>query len=292
MEYQYSDYTSYRYPEPLVPIYPDTLYQTQDPHIADFPENRALLKITQTVDPYTALQLRYQYSDLTQDKEQDLIYARLARDVTDMNALYGAYQYLKQPDVYTGHMYQVGIRHDRSGWIVGETSFSYLHNVYDDGNVITTYAPMVQLRYSLDRYTAILARLEGYWTGGDNDDTRSFLYTLYVSRFFPTQTALHLGIRYYDNDIGVQSFAPAFEIAQYVLWNLTFRASYRYYENEINDPEIAATVEENSIRSHSYRVVMEWEAIADVKFHLKLRRYINNQHIGMNTYLLGFEVIL
>lgn len=292
MEYQYSDYTSYRYPQPLIPVYPDTLYQTQDPHIADFPETRTLVRITQTVDPVTALQVRYQYSDLTEDKNQRLFYARLARDVTDMNAVYGAYQFLEQPGNYKGHMMQVGLRHDRSGWIIAETAFSYLRNVYDDGNEILTYAPMVLLRYSVDRYTAVMGRVEYFWSGGDNDDSQSFIYSLNLSRFFPTQTAVHIGLRYYDNDIGVQSYAPAIEIAQYVLWNLTLRASYRYYENSIGNEEIAATVEESSIRSHSGRVIVEWEAIADLKFHLKLRRYTNNQHIGMNTYLLGFEVML
>ncbi len=292
MEYQYSDYTSYRYPEAIIPNYPDTLFQGQDPHIADFPENRALVKITQTLSPMSALQLRFQYSDLTEDKEQNLIYARYAHDVTELHTLYGSYQYLKQPDNYVGHMFQFGIREDRSGWIVGETSLSYLRNVYDDGNMIETYAPMLQMRFSLDRYTAILGRWEGYWTGGDNDDIKSFIYSLYISRFFETQTAVHIGCRYYDNDLGVVSYAPAFEIAQYVLWNLTLRASYRYYENEIENAEIAATLEQSAIRSHSFRAIVEWEAIGDVKFHLKLRRYTNNQHIGMNTYLLGFEVIL
>ena len=295
-EYQYTDYNSYRYPEPIPPIYPDTLYVIQDPHIADFPEHRILTKITQTLSYTTALQLRYQYSDLTDEKTQILVYGRLAHDVTDVDNLYGAYQFLQQPDIFKGNMFQFGWRHDRSGWIVMDVAFSYIGNHYDDGNLINTYAPMLQLRYSLDRHTALLGRWEGFWSSGENDDSKSFIYSLYLSRFteiVPDHgTALHLGCRFYDNEIGVRSIAPAFEIAQYIFWNLTVRLSYRYYENMIDNEEIGQTLEGNSVRSHSFRAYVEWEMITDMKVLLKLRRYENNQHIKMNTYLLGFEYIL
>ncbi|MDP8227840.1 MAG: hypothetical protein P9M15_00135 [Candidatus Electryoneaceae bacterium] len=295
-EFQYTDYNSYRHPDPIPPVYPDTLYVIQDPHIADFPEHRILTKITQTLSFTTALQLRYQYSGLSEDKTQSLIYGRLAHDVTDVNNLYGAYQYLEQPDIFKGHMFQFGWRHDRSGWIVTDVAFSYIGNLYDDGNRIDTYAPMLQLRYSLDGHTALLGRWEGYWSSGENDDSQSFIYSLYFSRFLEIipdhGTALHLGCRYYDNEIGVQSIAPAFEVAQYIFWNLTARLSYRYYENKIDNEEIGQTLEENSVRSHSFRAYVEWEMISDLKVRLKLRRYENNQHILMNTYLLGFEYII
>ena len=305
MEYQYSDYNSYRYPDPIAPEYPDVEYQQVDPYIAEFPELRTLVRVTQAFGPHTSLQIRHQYSDLSQSKLQRLYYTRLAHDLTTMTNLYGAYQYLEQPGSLFGYMLLAGIRHDRAGWILGEASFSYLRNhsfssVSGDpyaqsgalNSLVQTYAPMASLRYSLDQFTAVMIRWEGFWAQGERGNATSFIYTGYVSRYLPTNTALHLMLRYYDNDVGVRSLSPAVEVAQYLRWNLTLRVSYRYYENEFDPGAASSAVEGNSIRSHSLRTHLEWQVGSDLKLNFNYRRYLSNQQIRMNTYLVGFEYLI
>lgn len=301
VEYQYTDYSSYRYPKPIPPTYPDVIYRQLEPYIADFPEKRALFRITQMFGPITSLQLRYQVSELTEQKDQKLYYLRLARDVTPMNNIYGICQYIDQPDWLDGYMLAAGWRYNRAGWILAEGSFSYLrnhsHTRNSDGSIgaaslVQTYAPMLSMRYSLTSSTALYGKWEGFWAKGERGDAVSHIYTVFVSHFLPTKTAIHLSGRWYTNDIGITSFAPGFEVAQYILWNLTARLSYRHYSNSFDDPAAEGALEEGGITSNSLAAFIEYQIITDLKLHLKLRRYESNQHIKMNTYLLGLEYLI
>ncbi len=291
-EYQYTDYNEYRYPDPIPPSYPDVEYTRPDPYIADFPETRTLVRVTQAFGPTNVLQLRYQYSDLTDTKRQNLYYVRFARDVTQVTSLYAVYQVTELPDWFSGYMVTLGAHHDRSGWILGDWSASYFRNRAADGNLVETLIPSFQLRYSIDGMTALTGRWEAYWARGGNGKSTANVWSLFLSRYLPTQTAVHVACRLYDNSGGVRSWAPMLEVAQYIRWNLTLRMTYRYYTNEIEDPEIKTAIEGDGVRSHSVRGYLEWQIGSDLKIHIKLRRYVSNQHVEMNTYLLGFEYML
>jgi len=291
-EYQYSDYNSYAYPRPTPPIYPDVEFAQPDPYISEFPEYRSLIRITQAFGPTNTLQFRYQYSKLTETKLQRLFYTKLAREVSEVVTLYAAWQLTEQPDYFNGWMTTLGGRFDQGGWIVADGSGSYFRNRGVDGSIVETFIPSVMLRYSLTSSTALTARWDGYFATGEKGKSQSNAAILSISQFLPTQTALHLMCRLYDNSVGLQSLAPAFEIAQYLRWNLTLRTTYRYYENLIDNEEVAASIDGNAVRSHSLRGYLEWQLGADWKLNFKLRRYWSNQHIIMNTYLIGFEYLI
>ncbi len=291
-EYQFTDYNSYQWPDPIPPEYPDVEYTHNDPYIADFPELRTLVRITQAFGPTNVLQLRYQYSDLTDEKTQRLYYVKFARDVSPMVSLYLAYQVTELPDWFNGYMVTFGVHRDQSGWILGDGSLSYFRNHAVDGNVVETYIPNLQLRYSLNSVTALTGRWEAYYATGENGSSTANVFTVFVSRYLPTQTAIHLSFRYYHNTAGLKSHSPALEVAQYILWNLTLRVTYRHYWNENKEPIDDEGVPIETVRSNAVRGFLEWQIGSDLKLHFKLRRYVSNQDIKMNTYLFGFEYTL
>ena len=148
MEYQYSDYNDYKYP--AIEPGDSVKYEYLDPYIVNFPENRALVKLIQLYGPMTTFEVRYEYSDLSEGKNQDRVFFRLDKEITNLTTLYGSYQYLNinydSPDsnASTGHMASIGLKHDRSGWFKGEVSFSYDHNRSPVDLLTQTYMPMAQ----------------------------------------------------------------------------------------------------------------------------------------------------
>ena len=292
-EYQYTDYNRYKFR--FIESEDSIRYEYIDPYIKDFPEHRALTKVVQAFGPQTILELRYEYSDLTSEKDQGRYYARFEKEVAEMTSLYGVYQYLDvsydSPDSSAsgGYMLSLGAKHDRSGWIKGEMSFSYDHNRTPSGFLVESYMPMAQIRWSVNSITALNGRWDGFWSVSDSGTVPAHAFTIFVSRYLPTQTALHLFSRFYYNDYGINSVSPAVEVAQYILWNLTLRLNYRYYQNRFESDVIPDFIKGRSIKSHSVRAYLKWQVRSDINLHLKLRRYISNQDIRMNTYLLGFE---
>ncbi len=290
-EYQYSDYGEYTFPE----IEVGDSIQFIDPYIFSFPEHRSLMKVIQSFGPKKALELRYENSILSSDKQQDRYYTRYDQNVTDLTTVYGVYQNLgisyDSPDSSNtvGHMVSFGIKHDRSGWIKGETSFSYDYSKAPNGLVTKTYMPMIQGRWSINSYTALSARWDGYWAVSDSGTVPAHAFTVFVSRYFPTETAVHLFSRFYRNEDSVESISPAVEVAQYVLWNLTARLTYRFYRNWFEEENAPPFIEGGSLTAHSIRTNIEYEIMSDVKMLLKYRWYSSDQNIKMSTYLLGFE---
>jgi len=312
LEYQYSDYGEYRYPT-ILSDDQNYAFQYINPYISNFPEHRSLAKVTQLLGPITKLEMRYEYSDLDDAKNQHRYFGRLDRDITDMTTLYGAFQYLSgtnsNPDSTSadGSMMMLGLKHDRSGWIKAEASFSYdrsnspitiylIDPLTDDtvgterGTLLTeTYMPMLKLRWSINSVTAVTGRWDGYWSVADGTTYPSHAFTIFVSRYFPTQTALHVFTRFYTNDIGIESFSPSVEVAQYILWNLTGRLNYRFYRNWFEGDAIPVYIDGASITAHSIRAYIEWQIDASIKLHFKYRKYVSDQDVDMNTYLVGFE---
>jgi hypothetical protein len=311
-EYQYSDYAEYRYPT-ILSDDPNIAFYYINPYISNFPEHRSLAKVTQLLGPLTKLEIRYEYSDLDEFKNQHRYFGRLDRNVTDMMTFYGAYQHLSGANVdpdsasNNGDMLMIGCKYDRSGWIKAETSFSYdrsnsPNTVYEideiSGDTLSTkrgalltetYMPMMNLRWSINSITAVTARWDGYWAISGGTTYPSHAFTVFLSRYFPTQTALHVFSRYYINDSGIESFSPAIEVAQYIRWNLTGRLTYRFYRNWFEGETIPNYINGASITAHSVRAYVEWQIDAVIKLHFKFRKYVSDQHVDMNTYLVGFE---
>lgn len=291
VEYQFSDYGEYSFPEVE---YGDSI-KFIDPYVFSFPEHRSLMKVVQSFGPQKAIELRYEKSVLSSDKHQDRYYSRYDHFVTDLTSVYGVYQNLwtsyDSPDSNTavGSMVSFGIKYDRSGWIKGESSLSYDYSKAPNGLITETYMPMIKGRWSINSYTALSARWDGYWAVSDSGTVPAHALTVFASRYFPTETAIHLFSRFYRNDSGIESISPAVEVAQYVLWNLTARVTYRFYRNWFDSENAPPTIEGNSLTAHSIRTNLEYEIMSDVKVLLKYRWYSSDQNIKMSTYLLGFE---
>jgi len=137
--------------------------------------------------------------------------------------------------------------------------------------------------------TALTGRWDGYFMNNDLDNSTAHALTVFVSRYFPTQTAVHLFSRFYTNDSGIESFSPSIEVAQYILWNLTGRLNYRFYRNWFEGEAVPLYIEDASITAHSIRAYVEWQIDASIKLHFKYRKYVSDQDVNMNTYLVGFE---
>lgn len=293
-EYQYSDYDEYRY----AALEDDGLirYEYQDPYVVDFPESRALAKITQALGPKTSLEMRYEFSDLSEEKSQSRIFGRMDRIVSPLTTVYVSFQHLginyDSPDSSDAQakMVSLGVKYDRSGWIKTDGSFSFDYSRAPDERLTQTYMPMLLARWSINSVTALSARWDGYWAVNDSGTYPSHAFTVFVSRYFPTQTAVHLFTRYYVNDSGIESVSPSIEIAQYIRWNLAARVTYRFYRNWFEGEDAPAFIEGGSISSHSIRGTVEWQIDPVWKVNLKLRNYQSDQGIRMNTYLLGAEV--
>lgn len=293
VEYQYSDYDSYVYP--VIEPGDSIKYGYIDPYILNFPENRALTKITQSLGHLTTLEIRHEYSGLTENADQNRSYLRLARDISDLFTVYGGYQFsnigFDQPDSSDsgGHMVSMGAKYDRSGWIKGEASLSFDYNESSQGMVSRSYMPMLQIRWSINSLTALTGRWDGFWTINEVDTYPGHALTVFLSRYLPTQTALHLFTRFYYNDYSVKSLSPSLEIAQYIQWNLTARVTYRYYQSEFDSANLPDFIDGSTLKSHALRAIVEWHCIPGLQLNLKLRRYSSDQDIIMNTYLLGME---
>ncbi len=306
IEHQYTDYNSYKYPPPIPPQYPETKWLQYDPYIADFPEKRTLIRLTQAFSPTDVLQVRYQYSDLTYDKKQYLGFVQFAHDVHPQLNLYANYQYLAQPNWQKGWITTIGARYNQSGWIIAEfetgynrnsvneiiTDISGTHPVPGTEHTIETYTPMASVRYAFDEKTAASLRWEGSFSTGSADAFDSYALILTLSWYLPSQTALHILCRSFNSSVGIHSISPSIEIAQYIRWNLTARLTYRYYENTFDNPSTMVNIANGSVQSHAFTLWSEYQVRADLKLHLKLRRYESNQAIKMNTYLLGLELTL
>jgi len=286
-EYQYTDYNAYRYPPAIKPVYPDVNWDQPEPYFAEFPEHRSLLRITQSFGPQTSVQFRFQYSDLTDARDQRLYLMKYARELTGTLTISGAWQLTDQPGYMRGNALLVALRHDRSGWILIDGGLGLYRNDYQNGGVSPTIAPNLAVRWSLNGVTAVSGRWDGFFTRFQGANSSTHALTATLSRYFESQTALHLMARYFSAEGGLKSLSPALEVAQYIRWNLTFRGVYRYYENGLEENAAYETV-----RSHSIRGFLEWQIGSDLKLHFKLRRYWSGDDVQMNTYLLGFEYLI
>lgn len=298
LEYQYSDYDKFDYPliesdDPL------RGYEYLNPYLYDFPEHRFLSRIMQALGPRNVVELRHEYSDLNIEKNSQRLFLRYDRIMNLEWTFFTSGQILDientSPDSSSnsgGFAFGGGLKYDRSGWIKGETSISYDQLRTPEGMIIRTFSPTINARYALNGKTAIGLRWEGYFTESGSEYYPANAVTLTLSRYLPTKTGLHLYTRIYRNDYGISSISPAIELAQYVLWNLSVRLNYRYYDNSYEKEITPEFIRDGSIEASSIRLSSDWQAIPTLKVSVKYRMYLSDQDINMNTYLLSFELEL
>ena len=218
LEYQYTDYGEYTYPNPMLFEYPEKQYTQPLPYIADFPENRAMLRITQGIGFNDELQLRYQYSDLTEDNHQDLFNIKYQRSLTDNIDGHVSTQLTRGIEGFEGRMFEGGGKIDWAGFVLASGSYAYYTNDSDTASS-DAHSFQLKLRQTLTKSTAFQVRHDWFYTKTENTEFTSNTLTFWLSQFFPTQTIVHLEFREHWDTAGLTSHAPGIEIdhMEYIL---------------------------------------------------------------------------
>lgn len=294
MEYQYTDYFQYTYPNPILFEYPNQQYIQPLPFIADFPENRALIRVTQGLGINDELQVKYQYSDLDQDIFQDLFNIKYQRNLSASADAHISSQITRGSGGFLGKMIEIGGKMDWAGFILASGSYAYYTNEVDSseskGNDAHSF--QLKLRQSLSRSTALQVRHEWFFASGEKADFVSNTLTFWLSQFLPTKTALHLEWREHWDTTDLLSHSPSFEIDQYLSWRTIATARVRYYYGKPANPDVLETIKGDHFESYSFTGILSHYILAETQVSLKYRYYWCDQDIAMNTYLISIEHIL
>jgi len=304
LEYQYTDYFNYTYPDPILYEYPDMIYLQPQPYIASFPEHRFLTKISQYFGFFTNLGLRYQKSILDKNIKQNIYYAALTHELSDLYSVSAAYQYMdlknQQSDSlsYGGHMLEIGGKFNFAGAIFIEPGYAYYTSSYFSPEAASGggHNISLRLRQALSPAMALQVKydylaVDFTGTRGDENYYHANTLTLWISQWLPTQTAVHMLGRYYWDSYKTYSISPGLEVIQYVKWNIILHLSYRFYHNK---PQVESTLQRlkgDSFTTNAASVILDYRFTANTTIGLKYRFYTSNQDIDMNTYLISLEQV-
>jgi hypothetical protein len=304
-EYQYSDYFDYTYPDPIYFEYPDKVYSQPQPYISSFPEHRFLTRISQYFGFFTNLGLRYQRGILDNKTQQNIYNAKLTHELSDLYSVTGAYQYMElnsqQNDTlsYAGHMLELGGKFNFAGAIYIEPSYAYYTSSYFSPEAVSGGGHFInlKLRQALSPAMAIQVKynyllVDFTSTTGEQDYYHANTFTVWVSQWLPTQTAIHMLGRYYWNSYKTVSISPGLEVVQYLKWNTILHLSYRYYHNKPTVESFLERIRGNSFTTNAASAILDYRISANTKIGLKYRFYTSNQNIDMNTYLISLEQVL
>ncbi|MFC1555791.1 hypothetical protein ACFL67_01780 [candidate division KSB1 bacterium] len=291
-EYQYSDYFSYEYPDPVLFEYPDVLYSQPLPYIADFPEHRYLFRVIQKFDYRTTLNVKYQHSSLDENISQKIYSALFSRELTDRFSFNVGSQYTDLENRMTGWMLQGGCTYDFSGFFMIKPQFFYYSNkdqtTQQERSSAFSYS--VLARQALNPVTALQVKYQYFRSEGDVNTFDSNTITGWISRFFETETAVHLSLRYHKNARDFQSYSSELEAIQYLNYASILRLSYRYYTGDPDEELFSGNgTAIQAISSHSTSAVLEYLLFPGVTVFAKYRYYFSSRDIKMNTYLFGIE---
>lgn len=289
LEYQYTDYLKYTYPNPIFFEYPNQQYTQPLPYIADFPETRVLARVTQGLGINDELQIRYQYSKLDETIFQDLVNIKYERNLTDFADAHISAQLTRGSNEFLGKMIEIGGKYDWSGFFMASGSYAYYTNE-SDTSASDAHSFQLKLRQALTRSTAFQVRHDWFFASGENADFVSNTLIFWLSQFFPTKTAVHLEYRHHWDTTDLKSMAPALEIDQYLSWATILTLRGRYYYGKPADPSIL--VNGNHFESYSFSAILSHYLFAETNLSVKYRYYWSDQDVVMNTYLLALEHIL
>ena len=185
-----------------------------------------------------------------------------------------------------------GCKYDFGGFFKIEPDVSLFWN--DVGGVKSNaQAYNLKLRQALTNTTATQLKY-AYFHSDPIDDQEGLSYhtlTWWVSQWLPTETALHLFLRYHFDNLEGQSIGPGIEVSHYVDWATILTLSYRNFKM-VNDDEYSAfsqAVNGGAFYSNAFTVLVKRTIFSETEASIKYRYYTTNQNFRMNTYLFSIE---
>ena len=293
VEIQYADYWEYEYPEPIIFRYGVQDYSQTLPYLVNFPEKRGLIKFTRLLGSRMALSAKYQYSDLRTDVDQHLGEAKVTTMFGESLVGLIGFQIINDTRGYNAFQPGIGFRWDVGPLTTLQADAQYYYRGKDAepvGGELGSLNLRFKIRQVLTLSTAMFVEYMYFGASGESIEFTSHSASIWLSQFLPTQTALHLNLRLYDNSIGVQSMAPSVEIAQYINWATVLRLKYRYYTNRSENVSLGEEeiIIPDNLKSHAASIQLNREISPDLLAYCKYRYYKSNLGIEMNTYMLGF----
>jgi len=292
-ELQYADYFEYEYPEPIIFKFGVQDYNQTLPYIVNFPEKRGLLKFTRLAGPRTAISVKYQFSDIREDANSHLGEAKITRNLSEsIIGLVGA-QMIRDTRGFNAFQPGIGVRWNIGPLTIVQADAQYYMRGEDAepvGGQLGSLNLRCKIRQVLTVSTALFLEYLFYDASGETVEFKSNTISLWLSQFLPTQTAVHGNLRFYDNSMGIRSWARSLEIAQYIDWATILRVKYRYYTNQSENVHLGEeeVIIPDNLKSHAISAQINREMTPDLLVYAKYRYYKSNLDVEMNTYLAGF----
>ncbi|MBN2415381.1 hypothetical protein JXO52_06045 [bacterium] len=292
LEYQYSDYFRYEYPEPVLFYYGVSDYRQDQPYIANFPEHRSLVKFTRTIAGANAFSGKYQYSLLRKGVVSNLFDGKFTATLSKDLIMVAGCQLIDDSRDFSAWQPGVGIRLQMGPLTILQADIQYYMRGKEAvalGGALNSLNLQMKLRQVLTMSTAVMLEYVYYDADGDSLTFTSSTWSLWLSQFLPTQTALHLNLRYYGNSAGIWSLAPSLEIAQYLTWATVLRLKYRYYTNSSDNVSLGESdiIIPDNLRSNAVSLQCNHEFGSGLEIYGKYRYYLSNKDVEMNTLLAG-----
>jgi hypothetical protein len=228
----------------------------------------------------------YQFSHLDIASRQNLYSIAFNREITNLLSYSLGTQYTNVSNQVEGLVYDAGGTFNFSGFTIIQPQFSYYKNkdLSTAGNKSSAYSYSTLLRQALNKVTALQTKYTYFHSKGAVSSFHSNTLTTWLSRYFYTETALHISFRYHWNSELVKTYSTELETIQYIKGTSLLRFIYRYYTSKPGN-----SLPQLSVQSHSAAIVLDYYLFSNTILSLKYRLYMSNQHITMNTYLIGFE---
>ncbi|MCP4724024.1 MAG: hypothetical protein GY863_03260 [bacterium] len=203
-------------------------------------------------------------------------------------------QYTDLKGQLKGWMYEGGFTYSFAGFTMIQPHFSYYTN--DDNTAIDNKSRAMSysllVRQALNEVTALQVKYSRFESKGDAASFDSNTLIGWISRYFYSETAVHLSFRYHWNSFDLKAYSPEIEVVHYLNWASIVRFMYRYYSSEVEDDYLYSGQASTSLVSHSASGVLEYLIMPRLTLSAKYRFYVSDRNIKMNTYLLGLEWLL
>jgi hypothetical protein len=292
VELQYADYGDYEYPEPILFMYGVRTYQQNEPYIVNFPEKRFLIKYTRLAGEETMVGVKYQYSGIRTGISQHFMEGKLTKSLGEPTTGFLSGQVVYDSRGFSSYAGGLGCAWEASVLteLQGDVQYFYRGSGAEVmGGKLGTLNARCKIRQVLTLSTALLVEYQFFDARGDAATFTSHSVGVWLSQFFPTQTAIHLHGRIYTNTAGISSLAPSLEIAQYLDWATVLWVRLRYYKNKSDNVSLGeqGVVIPDGLISRSISLQLNRELSSAVTMYGKYRWYNSSLHVQMNTYLLG-----
>lgn len=293
VELQYADYEEYLYPEAILYKFGVRQYRQDQPFLANFPEKRGLIKFSQLLDPTTSISGRYQYSEIKDDARQHFFEIKFTRNLSSSVTGIANVQLINDTRGYNAYQAGIGGSWNISPLTLIESDLQYYMRGSDAvvvGGKMNTVNFRFKIRQVLTLSTAAQFEYYFYNAKGDQIGFNSHTLSFWLSQFLPTETAIHLNLRYYDNTINISSLSPSIEVAQYIDWATVLHLKYRYYKNKSGNVSLGeeGVIIPDGLETNSWSAQINHEISSSLLGYIKYRYYTSNLDVKMHTYMLGF----